>query len=151
MVATAADCRSTIESPYADWSVASFAPFYSNGPRMAQKNQRNWPESAIMPLFDTPGAMGMATATARHILVDTEDQCQSLKDEIAGGADFADLAKKHSSCPSGQKGGDLGEFSPGMMVPEFDKVVFSADVNSVEGPVKTQFGYHLLEVTGRTD
>lgn len=93
----------------------------------------------------------MATATARHILVDTEEQCQSLKDEIAGGADFADLAKKHSSCPSGQQGGDLGEFSPGMMVPEFDKVVFSADVNSVEGPVKTQFGYHLLEVTGRTD
>jgi peptidyl-prolyl cis-trans isomerase C len=104
-----------------------------------------------MPPFYTPGAMGMSTATARHILVDTEEQCQTLKDDIAAGADFADLAKQHSSCPSGQKGGDLGEFSPGMMVPEFDKVVFSADVNSVEGPVKTQFGYHLLEVTGRTD
>ncbi len=93
----------------------------------------------------------MAKATARHILVDTEEQCQSLKDEIQGGSDFAELANEHSSCPSGQKGGDLGEFGPGMMVREFDEVVFSADVGSVEGPVKTQFGYHLLEVTGRTD
>jgi len=93
----------------------------------------------------------MAKATARHILVDTEEQCQSLKDDIIGGADFADLAKQHSSCPSGQKGGDLGEFGPGMMVQEFDAVVFSADIGSVEGPVKTQFGYHLLEVTSRSD
>jgi len=93
----------------------------------------------------------MAKATARHILVETEDRCQSLKDEIEGGADFADLARQHSSCPSGQRGGDLGEFGPGMMVPEFDRVVFSADVGTVQGPVKTQFGYHLLEVTSRTD
>jgi peptidyl-prolyl cis-trans isomerase C len=93
----------------------------------------------------------MAKATARHILVDTEEQCLNLKTDIEGGADFADLAKEHSSCPSGKSGGDLGEFGPGMMVPEFDQVVFSADVNSVQGPVKTQFGYHLLEVTSRTD
>jgi len=93
----------------------------------------------------------MVKAIARHILVDTEEQCQSLKDEISGGSDFADLAKEHSSCPSGQKGGDLGEFGPGMMVREFDEVVFSADIGSVEGPVKTQFGYHLLEVTSRSD
>ncbi len=93
----------------------------------------------------------MAIARARHILVDTEEKCQLLKDEIAGGADFADLAKEHSSCPSGQQGGDLGEFGPGMMVKEFDDVVFTADLNSVEGPVQTQFGYHLLEVTSRTD
>ncbi len=97
------------------------------------------------------GNKNMAKAMARHILVDSEEQCQSLKDDITGGADFGDLAKKHSSCPSGQKGGDLGEFGPGMMVKEFDEVVFSADVGSVEGPVKTQFGYHLLEVTSRTD
>lgn len=93
----------------------------------------------------------MAKATARHILVDTEDQCLNLKSDIEGGKDFADLAKEHSSCPSGKSGGDLGEFGPGMMVPEFDQVVFSADVNTVQGPVKTQFGYHLLEVTSRTD
>ena len=74
-----------------------------------------------------------------------------MKDEIAGGADFADVAREHSTCPSGQRGGELGEFGPGMMVKEFDAVVFSADLNTVQGPVKTQFGYHLLEVTARSD
>ena len=93
----------------------------------------------------------MTSATARHILVSTEEQCNDLKSQIEGGADFADLAKQHSSCPSGAQGGDLGEFGPGMMVPEFDQVVFSADVNTVQGPVQTQFGYHLLEVTSRTE
>ncbi|HQR95433.1 MAG TPA: peptidylprolyl isomerase, partial [Thiotrichales bacterium] len=58
---------------------------------------------------------------------------------------------EHSSCPSSRQGGDLGSFRPGMMVPEFDKVVFSAPVGVVQGPVKTQFGYHLVEVTSRTD
>lgn len=93
----------------------------------------------------------MAEATARHILVSTEEQCLQLKSDIEGGADFGDVAKEHSSCPSGASGGDLGSFGPGMMVPEFDKVVFTADLNSVQGPVQTQFGYHLLEVTSRTD
>lgn len=93
----------------------------------------------------------MALASARHILVKSEQQCIELKNEIEAGTDFADLAKKHSSCPSGAQGGDLGEFGPGMMVPEFDKVVFSAPVGVVQGPVKTQFGYHLLEVTQRSD
>lgn len=93
----------------------------------------------------------MASATARHILVDTEEQCQSLKDEISGGADFAEAARSHSKCPSGRNGGDLGSFGPGQMVPEFDKVVFNEAVGEVHGPVKTQFGYHLLEVTSRAD
>jgi peptidyl-prolyl cis-trans isomerase C len=93
----------------------------------------------------------MATATARHILVDNEEVCLELKREIEEGADFADVAKENSSCPSSAQGGDLGEFGPGMMVPEFDKVVFSAPVNTVQGPVKTQFGYHLLEVTNRSE
>ena len=92
----------------------------------------------------------MALATARHILVDSEEKCNELKDQITNGADFADVAKEHSNCPSGGNGGDLGQFGPGMMVPEFDKVVFSAEIGSVEGPVKTQFGYHLLEVTSRS-
>ncbi len=93
----------------------------------------------------------MTVATARHILVDTEEKCNELKEQINNGTDFADVAKEHSNCPSGKSGGDLGQFGPGMMVPEFDKVVFSAEIGSVEGPVKTQFGYHLLEVTSRTD
>jgi len=93
----------------------------------------------------------MALASARHILVKSEEQCSDLKQQIEAGADFAALAKQHSSCPSGASGGDLGEFGPGMMVPEFDKVVFSAPIAEVQGPVKTQFGYHLLEVTARND
>ncbi|APX93360.1 peptidylprolyl isomerase [Halomonas sp. 1513] len=92
----------------------------------------------------------MARASARHILVDSEEKCLALKQEIEGGKDFAEVAKAHSSCPSGRQGGDLGSFGPGQMVPEFDKVVFSAELNQVQGPVKTQFGYHLLEVTERT-
>jgi peptidyl-prolyl cis-trans isomerase C len=93
----------------------------------------------------------MAQATARHILVDSEEKCTSLKEEIANGADFGEVAKANSSCPSSQQGGDLGSFGPGMMVPEFDQVVFNETVGEVHGPVKTQFGYHLLEVTSRTD
>ena len=93
----------------------------------------------------------MALASARHILVNSEEKCLELKQLIKAGSDFAEQAKKHSSCPSGAQGGDLGEFGPGMMVPAFDKVVFSAPVGVVQGPVKTQFGYHLLEVTSRND
>ena len=93
----------------------------------------------------------MAEAEARHILGDTDELCAELNSKIDGGAEFADLAKEHSSCPSGASGGDLGSFGPGQMVPEFDQVVFSAPVNEVQGPVKTQIGFHLLEVTSRTE
>lgn len=93
----------------------------------------------------------MTTAAARHILVDTEEQCDDLKNQIVGGADFADVAREHSQCPSGQRGGELGTFGRGQMVKEFEDVVFSADVGVVEGPVQTQFGYHLIEVTQRSD
>lgn len=88
-------------------------------------------------------------ASARHILVDSEAKANELKDQIAGGADFADVAREHSTCPSSARGGELGEFGRGAMVPEFDEVVFSAPVGEIQGPVKTQFGYHLLEVTAR--
>ncbi len=93
----------------------------------------------------------MAKASARHILVKTENACIDLKTEIEGGADFAKVAEKHSDCPSGKSGGALGEFSPGQMVKEFDDVVFTGEVGKVLGPVKTQFGYHLIEVTDRSE
>jgi peptidyl-prolyl cis-trans isomerase C len=93
----------------------------------------------------------MATAAARHILVPDEAKCLELKAQIEGGTDFADAAKEHSTCPSGAKGGDLGSFSKGQMVPEFDQVVFNDELNTVHGPVKTQFGYHLLEITARSE
>ena len=90
-------------------------------------------------------------ASARHILVPTEEVCLDLKTQIEGGADFAAMAKEHSECPSGQRGGELGEFSPGQMVREFDDVVFNEAVGQVHGPVKTQFGFHLIEITNRSE
>lgn len=93
----------------------------------------------------------MAKASARHILVDSEAKCLELKEQIQNGTDFAEVAKMHSSCPSGKSGGGLGEFGPGQMVKEFDEVVFSGELNTVHGPVQTQFGFHLLEITSRTE
>ena len=93
----------------------------------------------------------MATARARHILVPTEEQAADIKQQVLAGADFAELAREHSACPSGRSGGDLGTFSPGQMVKEFNDVCFNEAVGVVHGPVKTQFGYHLIEVTDRSE
>ena len=93
----------------------------------------------------------MTKATARHILVETQEECENLKQQIENGTDFAEAAQQHSKCPSGQQGGHLGEFSPGQMVKEFDDVVFSREVGKVHGPVQTQFGFHLIEITSRSE
>lgn len=93
----------------------------------------------------------MPSASARHILVDSEAQALELKTQIDSGTDFADAARQHSSCPSGQKGGDLGNFSQGQMVPEFDAVIFGdLPIGQVSEPVKTQFGFHLIQVQNRS-
>lgn len=89
------------------------------------------------------------TASALHILVDTEQQANDLLDQLAQGADFQQLAKKHSTCPSKRDGGNLGEFRQGDMVPPFDKAVFSCELLKPVGPVKTQFGYHIIKVLYR--
>jgi len=94
----------------------------------------------------------MTQASARHILVSNEQSCIDLQDKInAGTMTFEAAAAEHSQCPSGKQGGDLGSFGPGMMVPEFDRVVFNEEVGKVHGPVQTQFGYHLVEITSRQD
>lgn len=93
----------------------------------------------------------MARAQARHILVATEAEAIDLKHRIETGEDFAELAKQFSKCPSGARGGDLGEFSPGQMVQPFNDVCFNEEVGVVHGPVQTQFGYHVIEVTKRED
>ena len=90
-------------------------------------------------------------ASARHILVGSEALCRELKEKIdSGEISFEEAAKANSTCPSGADGGDLGSFGQGQMVPEFDKVVFGDEVGVVHGPVQTQFGYHLLEITERS-
>ena len=90
------------------------------------------------------------TAAARHILVADEGLCQNIKADIESGTDFAELAKEHSTCPSAAKGGDLGTFRERAMVKEFNDVVFTAELNQVHGPIKTKFGYHLIEITQRS-
>jgi len=86
---------------------------------------------------------------ASHILIADEKAAQKLKAELDNGADFAKLAKKHSKCPSGKSGGDLGFFGKGQMVKEFDDAAFSLPVGVVSKPVKTEFGYHLIVVTAK--
>jgi peptidyl-prolyl cis-trans isomerase C len=87
----------------------------------------------------------MPKAMARHILVKTEAEAAALKERIAAGEAFDVLAKKYSTCPSGKKGGDLGEVRPGQ-VRAVDQVIFKKPLREVHGPVKTQFGYHLIQV-----
>lgn len=84
---------------------------------------------------------------ASHILVSTVEQATHLKEQIDAGANFAALAGV-SMCPSGQNGGDLGEFGPGQMVKAFEDAVISLPLNGVSGPVQTQFGFHLIHRTG---
>ena len=88
----------------------------------------------------------MAIAMARHILVKTRDEAEDLKRRLAKGEDFAKLAKKHSTCNSAKRGGDLGEVRPGKMVKAIDNVIFKKPTNKIHGPVRSQFGFHLVEV-----
>ena len=88
-------------------------------------------------------------ATARHILVNSKALALDLLQQLKDGAIFAELAMENSECPSGGEGGDLGSFGPGMMVPEFDAVIWKAQIGVPQGPVQTQFGYHIVEVTSR--
>ena len=97
-------------------------------------------------------------ATASHILVKGKDQLpflSELKDQISKSKDvkktFAESASKYSTCPSSKQGGSLGSFAQGAMVPAFDKVVFSAALNEVHGPVTTPFGYHLILIESRSE
>jgi peptidyl-prolyl cis-trans isomerase C len=91
----------------------------------------------------------MAVACARHILVKSKQEALLILKKLESGGDFAHLAKKHSSCPSAKKGGDLGEFKQGVMVKGFDQIVFKKALLTVHGPVKTKFGYHLIETIYR--
>ena len=89
-------------------------------------------------------------ACACHILVKDKTQADKLKSQLEKGGNFHQLAKKHSICPSAKKGGDLGEFGPGVMVKVFDNVVFKKEILTVHGPVKTQFGFHLIKTLYRS-
>lgn len=89
--------------------------------------------------------------SAKHILVDTEELANKVAAEIAAGKAFEDAAREYSTCPSKEQGGDLGFFSRGQMVPEFEKAAFDGELHTVIGPVKTEFGYHLIRVEDKKE
>ena len=92
------------------------------------------------------------TANAKHILVDSEEKAKEIKEKISNGEmSFEEAAGQFSTCPSGQQGGDLGEFGRGMMVPEFEDAAFALELNTVSEPVKTQFGYHLIKTEAKNE
>lgn len=88
---------------------------------------------------------------ASHILVKTEQEAKDLFNEIQNGKDFAEIAEEKSLCPSGQNGGDLGFFGKGMMVKPFEDAAFNLEVGEISQPVETQFGWHLIQLTGKKD
>lgn len=88
---------------------------------------------------------------AKHILIESEEKANKLKELCEKGEEFEELAKEHSMCPSKEVGGDLGEFTQGQMVLEFENACIDAEVGKVTEPVKTQFGYHLIKLESKTD
>lgn len=90
--------------------------------------------------------MTQESVSAKHILVDSEEKAKDIKAKIEAGTSFEDAAKEYSSCPSAAQGGDLGNFTRGRMVPEFEEASFALEIGKVSDPVKTQFGYHLIKV-----
>ena len=93
---------------------------------------------------------GQPVVSASHILVSREAEANEIKAKIESGEmSFEDAAKQYSSCPSKARGGDLGEFGRGQMVPEFEQAAFDMEIGELRGPVKTQFGYHLIRLDGK--
>lgn len=91
------------------------------------------------------------TVKASHILVDEEEQAEKIAKEIKDGLTFEEAAKKHSKCPSKDNGGDLGFFSKGRMVPEFEAAAFDMSIGEVSAPVKSQFGYHIIKLVDKKE
>ncbi|SUY45597.1 peptidil-prolyl cis-trans isomerase [Clostridium putrefaciens] len=91
------------------------------------------------------------SVSAKHILVDSLEKAKKIEEEMANGLSFEDAAKKHSSCPSSQNGGDLGNFTRGKMVPEFEEAAFKLNVGEISGPVQTQFGYHIIKTEQKSE
>ena len=84
---------------------------------------------------------------ASHILVETREEAEKLREEILGGEEFEDVAALNSLCPSGANGGDLGYFGKGMMVKPFEDACFSMEIGDLSEPIQTQFGWHLIQLT----
>ncbi|KUJ77360.1 peptidylprolyl isomerase [Ruegeria profundi] len=113
--------------------------------------EENLTDEAIQEAYDAKYAdfEGLDEFNASHILVETEEKATELKEQLDGGADFAELAKEHSTGPSGPNGGELGWFGPGQMVPEFEAAVIALEKGQVSAPVQTQFGWHVVTLNDK--
>ena len=137
----------------------AFAPTSSASPAFA-RSQINTQKYNILDVVGSMVSNFGKKAKCSHILIGPRDweseeeareQLARLKTEIGNDPEkFAQAASRISGCPSAKKGGDLGEFGPGQMVKNFDKVVFNEDVGIVHGPISTQFGEHLILITERS-
>jgi len=94
------------------------------------------------------GKVPSGRVRASHILVEKLKLAQEIKEDLNDGADFRTLAQKYSTCPSSKKGGDLGIFGRGDMVPEFERTVYKLKIGEISEPIKTKFGYHIIKRTG---
>lgn len=105
-------------------------------------------DEALQAAYDAEFADAEPTQEfhAAHILVETEEEAAALVEELTGGADFAALAREHSTGPTGPNGGDLGWFGMGAMVPEFEAAVVELEPGAVSAPVQTQFGWHVIQL-----
>ncbi len=108
-------------------------------------------EAAIRAQYDEIAAemAGEEQISARHILVETEEEALEVIAELEGGADFATVAQERSTGPSGPNGGELGYFGPGQMVAPFEEAAFALEVGAISAPVQTQFGWHVIKVDDR--
>lgn len=113
----------------------------------------NVTDDAIQAVYEAEYAntSGGAEYNAAHILVETQDEAAALVEEARNGADFAELAREHSTGPSGPSGGDLGWFSKGMMVPAFETAVMEMAAGDISAPVETQFGWHVIKLNEMRD
>lgn len=111
-------------------------------------NETSVSEEALQAAYDArfEGLEPTQEFNASHILVETEEAAQAVKDMIDGGADFAETARAESTGPSGPSGGELGWFGPGMMVAPFEEAVMAMEAGTVSGPVQTQFGWHIIKL-----
>ena len=120
---------------------------------IADASQAEVTEDDLRALYDVEFAATVPAPefNASHILVDSEETAASLVTQIEDGADFAELSKTHSTCPSGPRGGALGWFGLGQMVPEFEQAVLGLEVGAVYAPVQTQFGWHVVTLNERRE
>jgi peptidyl-prolyl cis-trans isomerase C len=110
-------------------------------------------DDELQSFYDQNAAMfkSQESVTASHILVDNEEKANEILAEVKGDKAFEDAAKEYSSCPSAQNGGDLGNFTRGKMVPEFENAAFELNVDEISGVVPTQFGFHIIKVTEKNE